>query len=50
MGFKQNKEPGGSGLRWLAAIVLLAMVSRVDPLWEAAILAGCLMLVIWRIE
>lgn len=45
-----KKKPGNSGLCQLAAVVLLAMVSRVDPLWEAAILAGCLLLAIWKME
>lgn len=46
----RNRKPGDSGLCRLAAVVLLAMVSRVDPLWEAAILAGCLLLVVWKLE
>ncbi|WEV65416.1 MULTISPECIES: hypothetical protein [unclassified Bifidobacterium] len=45
-----DNNPGNSGLCRLAAVVLLAMVARVDPLWEAAILAGCLLLVVWKLE
>ncbi|WEV63713.1 hypothetical protein [Bifidobacterium sp. ESL0732] len=48
MASNENQKPGDSGLCWLVATVLLAIVRKVGSLVAAAILLICLLYAINR--